>query len=297
MPAAPASTRCKTGAVGGGCNEDAVRASANEAFTGQMCAGQRWHETMRSDAMFHDGLAGKLAGSEGRNQPMGGWILIPRTVYGDEVLRRGYDENNCRQLVLLGAGMDARAWRLHLPELDVYEVDMKANFDVKEDLVAEQSLTVRSRSVVVTNFAKKTGANSTPAWVTDLQRAGFRNDVPTVWLLEGLMMYLTSDDQIGLMKNIGMISAQGSILFHDAISKSYESVGVRVADVPFLAGSDEYGDQWQKYGGFRKRAVVHDIGSIYVDRNKKTLWFDHRYSGSPEALRGRQVAIFVEAEK
>merc|ERR1719443_1296810 len=86
--------------------DDAVRAGTNQAFTGQMCAGQRWDETMRPDAMFHDPLAGKLAGPEGRNQPMGGWILIPRTVYGDSVLKKGYYENNCRQLVLLGAGMD-----------------------------------------------------------------------------------------------------------------------------------------------------------------------------------------------
>eukprot|EP00746_Dinoflagellata_sp_MGD_P074873 gnl/MRDRNA2_/MRDRNA2_30186_c0_seq1.p1 gnl/MRDRNA2_/MRDRNA2_30186_c0~~gnl/MRDRNA2_/MRDRNA2_30186_c0_seq1.p1 ORF type:complete len:314 (+),score=62.37 gnl/MRDRNA2_/MRDRNA2_30186_c0_seq1:93-1034(+) len=281
--------------------DDAVRAATNEVFTGQMCAGQRWDETNRPDAMFHDHLAGKLAGPEGRNQPMGGWILIPRTVYGDEVLRRGYVQNNCRQLVLLGAGMDARAWRLQFPELDVYEVDMQSNFDVKESLVAGHPLTVRSRHVVATHFDKNE-AHSTPAWVTDLQQTGFRHDVPTVWLLEGLMMYLSIEDQMTLMKNVGFISAPGSLVFHDAISKSQMSSNIRVADVPFLGGSDEYGQQWHQYGGFKKNAIIRSIESMRVDRVNKRLEFAPkefawRYDTSPESLRGQRVTLFVEVEK
>lgn len=247
--------------------------------------------------MFHDHLAGKLAGPEGRNQPMGGWILIPRTVYGDEVLRKGYAENNCRQLVLLGAGMDARAWRLRFPELDVYEVDLQSNFDVKENLVAGHPLTVRSRHVVATHFDRNS-AESTPSWVSDLRQAGFRDNVATVWLLEGLMMYLSIKDQTTLMENVGSISAPGSLVFHDAISRSMQASGIKVAGVPFLGGSDEYGEQWQEHGGFRQRTVVRSIDSIWVDRYKKKLEFDWRYETlSPEQLHGQRVTLFVEVEK
>lgn len=245
--------------------------------------------------MFRDPLAGKLAGPEGRRNTMGSWIMVPRTVYGDAVLRKGYDENKCRQLVLLGAGMDARAWRLDFPELDVYEVDLKSNFEVKENLVAGHPITVRSRNVVITNFANS--QSSRPAWATDLQQSGFSHEVPTVWLLEGLMMYLTIENQITLMKTVGLISAQGSLVFHDAISKSYEKVGVRVADVPFLGGSDDYAAQWNRYGGFSKRAVVSNVDKIYVNRTDKTLEFDGDDDTSPQALRGRTKAIFVEVEK
>jgi len=86
---------------------------------------------------------------------------------------------------------------------------------------------------VVTNFAQNR-PDSTPAWVNDLQGNGFRPELPTVWLLEGLMMYLNVTDQMTLMKNIGLISAKGSIVFHDAISKTQEYTGIRVASVPFL---------------------------------------------------------------
>eukprot|EP00746_Dinoflagellata_sp_MGD_P075865 gnl/MRDRNA2_/MRDRNA2_30503_c0_seq1.p1 gnl/MRDRNA2_/MRDRNA2_30503_c0~~gnl/MRDRNA2_/MRDRNA2_30503_c0_seq1.p1 ORF type:complete len:334 (-),score=53.43 gnl/MRDRNA2_/MRDRNA2_30503_c0_seq1:18-920(-) len=276
-------------------SQDAARAHTNQAFTGQMCAGQRYEESKRPDAMFRDPLAGKLAGPEGRRNPMGSWVMVPRTVYGDAVLKKGYEENGCRQLVLLGAGMDARAWRLDFPELDVYEVDLKSNFEVKENLVASHPLTVKSRNVVMTNFANT--RSSRPAWVSDLQKTGFSHEIPTVWLLEGLMMYLTMDDQMMLMKSIGLISAQGSVVFHDAISKTYESVGVRVADVPFLGGSDEYAAQWNRYGGFGKRALVINVERIHVNRATKTLEFDGDDNTSPQALRGKNAPLFVEVQK
>ena len=50
----------------------------------------------------------------------------------DDFLRTHYAKG-CRQLVLLGAGMDARAYRMGgLDELRVFEVDQKTTFDVKE---------------------------------------------------------------------------------------------------------------------------------------------------------------------
>ena len=69
-----------------------------------------------------DPLASKLAGPEGLQQPMGDWIMVPRTRFGDDFIIEHYTQRGVRQLVLLGAGMDARAYRLRLPELKVFEV-------------------------------------------------------------------------------------------------------------------------------------------------------------------------------
>ena len=110
-------------------------AQTPHVFTGRMCAASRWLESQRRDALFVDKLSYKLAGEEGRASPMGDWIMVPRTRFGDDYLRARY-ELGCRQLVMLGAGMDARAWRMDLPELRVYEVDKQDNFDVKEPLVS-----------------------------------------------------------------------------------------------------------------------------------------------------------------
>lgn len=40
-----------------------------------------------------------------------------------------------RQLVLLGAGLDTRAWRLNLPQLKIFEVDIQKVIDVKRTIM------------------------------------------------------------------------------------------------------------------------------------------------------------------
>ena len=111
---------------------------------------------------------------------MGDWIMVPRTRYGDDLLRHQYLERGARQLVLLGAGFDARAYRLAgLEELTVFEVDQQTTFDVKEPLLAKEALAVGGRHVVPTEFTEQ------GRWGADLEARGFNSTVPTVWLLEG----------------------------------------------------------------------------------------------------------------
>lgn len=192
------------------------------SFTGRMCAASRWEETQRTDSLFQDHLAHRLAGSEGLASPMGLWILVPRTRYGDDYLRSHYSKG-CRQLVLLGAGFDARAYRMDgLGDLRVFEVDQATTFDVKEPLLHGEPLKVASRATVSTEFSE--GGR----WARDLVAAGFDTSVPTVWLLEGLLMYLSAGDTATLMQDIGSLSASGSAVFHDAVSARYVSAGIVV---------------------------------------------------------------------
>ena len=88
-----------------------AQVTTNHAFTGRMCAASRYEETRRPDSLFVDELGALLAGKEGLDQPMGAWILVPRTRRGDDFLVERYKNFGARQLVLLGAGMDARAFR------------------------------------------------------------------------------------------------------------------------------------------------------------------------------------------
>eukprot|EP00391_Amoebophrya_sp_Ameob2_P013719 CAMPEP_0178987184 /NCGR_PEP_ID=MMETSP0795-20121207/3124_1 /TAXON_ID=88552 /ORGANISM="Amoebophrya sp., Strain Ameob2" /LENGTH=305 /DNA_ID=CAMNT_0020678339 /DNA_START=422 /DNA_END=1338 /DNA_ORIENTATION=+ len=115
---------------------DDLEVETPHSFTGRMCAGSRYEEHTRKDRLFTDPQAFALAGSSGRRQPMGAWILVPRTKFGDDLLVERYHNHGARQLVLLGAGMDSRAFRLPgLPELKVFEVDQQTTFDVKEPIL------------------------------------------------------------------------------------------------------------------------------------------------------------------
>ena len=57
---------------------------------------------------------------------------------------------------------------------------------------------VRSRHTVAVDFAMEGAA----ALDTRLMQAGFSREAPTIWVLEGLLMYLTPSEQRELMHTI-----------------------------------------------------------------------------------------------
>merc|ERR1712070_437427 len=179
--------------------------------------------------------------------------MVPRTRYGDDLLRRSYFEKGCRQLVLLGAGVDARAFRMDgLPELKVFEVDQQTTFDYKEPIVQNYPLLVQSRAAVATDFST---IQDEEHWEKALIGHGFDTSIPTVWLLEGLIMYLTDAEARRVMKCIGRLSAKNSVVFHDAISGTHVSTGIVVGGAPFRGGSDDYAGMWAREAGFRRSFV------------------------------------------
>ena len=270
-----------------------TRVANSHAFTARMCAASRWEESSRPDCLFDDPLAKKLAGDEGLAQPMGSWIMTPRTRYADDYLRLHY-ANGCRQLVLLGAGMDSRAFRMGgLDDLKVFEVDQRTIFDVKEPLVANDRPKVAARRVVATDFTAR------GAWARDLAAAGFDERTPTVWILEGLLMYLSLRDTEDLMRQVGELSAPGSVVFHDAVSANYVAGGRGpvVGGAPFIGGSDDYKGMWREHAGFGE-GYARDFSSIKVDRAQRKLRFDDGVAeATPARCRGNSVVLFVVAQK
>lgn len=265
--------------------------ATSHSFTGRMCAAARWLEGRRPDSLFEDPLGHRLAGVEGRRSPMGDWIMTPRTRFGDDLLRDKYSMG-CRQLVLLGAGMDSRAYRMAgLEDLAVFEVDQKTTFDVKEPLLENEAVAVRSRVVVPTDFTER------GAWARALVDMGYDAQVPTVWLLEGLLMYLSIGDTKHLMSEIGRLSPPGSVAFHDAVTATYVNERIVVGGAPFIGGSDEYRRLWAEYAGF-SGGHAYDFNSIWVNRAKRRVEVDPREpEATPARCRGRNKVLFVVAEK
>ncbi|MCP6760751.1 MAG: SAM-dependent methyltransferase [Fischerella sp. CENA71] len=101
------------------------------SFTAKVMAAVRAVETQRVDALFTDPLAAQLAGKEAietaiprleEYEKQGRPFTSVRTRYFDDFLNK-YSQN-IRQIVLLGSGMDTRAFRLNWqPGTHVYEID------------------------------------------------------------------------------------------------------------------------------------------------------------------------------
>lgn len=106
----------------------------------------RARESARADALFHDPLAARLAGTHGAaiaraipGQLMTGWIVSIRTCMIDDYLRFAIGEGV--DLVLnLGAGLDTRPYRLDFIENVTWvEVDYPEMIAYKEQKLAEET--------------------------------------------------------------------------------------------------------------------------------------------------------------
>src|SRR5476649_2523134 len=102
------------------------------ASTALWVAAVRAIETERTDALFHDPFARALAGDEGfavyrDSEDVSGGAsasLVVRTHWSDARIDAQVHAGGLRQVVMLAAGMDSRAYRLAWPAgTRLYELD------------------------------------------------------------------------------------------------------------------------------------------------------------------------------
>ena len=138
------------------------------------------------------------------------------------------------QVVVLAAGMDARAYRLDLPaELAWFELDRPALSAVKERELAE--VVPRCRRYAI-------GFDLAEDWPAALLGAGFDPAPPAVWLVEGLLAYLDGDLVELLLDRLTALAAPGSHLLCDPIGESLlASPWMR----PYLAKLADAGMAWR----------------------------------------------------
>ena len=103
-------------------------------------------------------------------------------VFDDFLVQRAHA--GTRQIVLLGAGLDTRAFRLDWPSGQViYEIDRADVLAFKHDVL---DAVAAAPSTTRHPIAADLGRN----WARPLLRAGFDPAAPTAWLVEGVLFYL-----------------------------------------------------------------------------------------------------------
>ena len=128
-----------------------------------------------------------------------------RTRAIDAAVREGVAAG-ATQLVLLGAGLDARAWRM--PELSgvrVFEVDFPATQATKRARIGSRAPTAKSVTFVAVDFARD-------SLEQELSRAGQDASAPTFWIWEGVTPYLPLEATRGTLAAIAARSGPGSRL-------------------------------------------------------------------------------------
>jgi methyltransferase (TIGR00027 family) len=111
-----------------------------------------------------------------------------------------------KQLVILGAGYDGRAWRMpELAGVKVFEVDHPATQSEKRAHLHELPHTNAIVNFVSINFELQSLDHV-------LERAGHDRASPTCWIWEGVVMYLTRDAMRATLASVADRSAAGSTL-------------------------------------------------------------------------------------
>jgi methyltransferase (TIGR00027 family) len=147
----------------------------------------------------------RKSGSESFSEGVrsGSDLLALRTLVIDLRLREAL-ARGVRQVVILGAGLDGRAFRLkELAHATVFEVDHPSTQAVKRDRAAGLTSTARSLVFVPVDFEKDSLGEA-------LEAAGHRADEPTAWVWEGVVMYLTLEAVRQTLRTVADRSAPSS---------------------------------------------------------------------------------------
>lgn len=181
----------------------------------------RAQESLRPDRLFDDPYATRFLAAAGWAAPVADadesdiparWLLmfrsvVVRTRFLDDLLLAAA----CPQVVLLAAGLDTRAFRLDWAAgTRVLELDLPEMVDFKEAVMADVEPKC-ARTVVGTDLLAD--------WPADLLAAGFRPELPTAWVAEGLLMYFTPEQNEELLARVGAMTAPGSHLALTVVSQ------------------------------------------------------------------------------
>ncbi|HEX5741423.1 MAG TPA: SAM-dependent methyltransferase [Pilimelia sp.] len=170
-----------------------------------------------------------------------GWIAAFRM---HAVIRtRLFDDHLCdavrggiRQVVLLAAGVDARAYRLAWPPgTRVYELDLPEVLHFKQQVLDARSVAARcDRRAVDVDLRVD--------WAGPLVDAGFRAAAPSAWLAEGLLAYLSAAEATRMLTTVGRLSARDTRLACDTAAGGSAPMRHGAGALPGVAS---YAAMWQ----------------------------------------------------
>ncbi|GGK25633.1 SAM-dependent methyltransferase [Salinarimonas ramus] len=228
------------------------------SYTAQWTAAIRALETERAeDALFSDPLARALSEPDGfrlieryRGAGVQDFVVIRTRFFDDQAAAALAQAPDLRQVAMIAAGMDTRPFRLDWPaDARVYEVDHAPLLDEKARRLSTLGATARvARAPVPADLAVD--------WVEPLKSAGFDPQAPTLWLVEGLLFFLTDDQARHVLSTCRSLSAPGSRLVVDMTSAALLRSPFTRA---FLATLEADGNPW-RFGTDEPEAFLETTG-------------------------------------
>ncbi|HKP57763.1 MAG TPA: SAM-dependent methyltransferase [Polyangiales bacterium] len=178
---------------------DPIRNVSGTAF---WAAEYRVMQTAQPFPLFRDPWAAALAGTRGREvmralrgSKRSEWAVSMRTLALDQLLVEGLAEHGYDTVINLGAGLDARAFRLPLPQrLRWFDVDMPEIIAHRQDVLRDAAARCDYRALKA-DLSVDAVRKQTIAQIT-------RDSSKTLVITEGLLEYLTPEAVHGLAREL-----------------------------------------------------------------------------------------------
>jgi methyltransferase (TIGR00027 family) len=125
------------------------------------------------------------------------------------------------QVVSVGCGVDTRPWRLAFPPgVAWFDIDQLPVIRLKKKLLEEAGAEQQQQQhmeqqqvqfpLKCSSYTALASDATSSSWLHDLAAAGFSQDLPTVWVLEGLLYYLTPEQGAQLFADVAAASRPGA---------------------------------------------------------------------------------------
>jgi methyltransferase (TIGR00027 family) len=257
----------------------------------------RAHESKRPDRLFDDPLASAFVAAapdafpesrqpvDGEQKTVGTAFVVHaiiRTRFYDEYLLAAC-RTGIRQVVLLAAGLDTRAFRLDWPTgTHLFEVDLPGVLTFKEDVLTAKHATPKCERTTVP-------VDLRADWPAALRNAGFDPGRPTAWLAEGVLIYLTTDEADRLLADVNSLSATGSQVAFENSSNTTSDLLAKATNTPTMV---QYSQMWRGGLGVDPAVWLHERGWHPTQHTLADL-----ATGYGRPLRGPAVSGFLTATR
>lgn len=173
-------------------------------------------------------------------------IPVTRTVHFDNFIKKSIDK--AEQFVVMGAGYDTRSYGgLKSKKLKFFELDLPQTQKLKKDCLKKAGIDTGHVVFVDVDF-------STENWYEKLKDSGYDPGRKTIFLWEGVTIYLSENNVRKTLKEIKEHAAPGSILLADFYTKKAASIkGVKATKEGFSFGLD--------FSGGKEKALEEFLGS------------------------------------
>lgn len=200
--------------------------------------------------------------------------IIARVRYFDDYLKTCL-KNGIEQLVILGAGYDTRAYRIEELKntIEIYEVDHPSTQKFKKDIMEKLFGNDDSVKYVPIDF-------ETQKIDEELPKYGYRPDLKTLFIMEGLSMYIPKSAVENTLSFIKTCSKKGSSIIIDFYPEtltngtSTERIAINIREYLIKQGEPlKFGIEEKDVEQFLKSSGFNNI-TLVNSNEYKNLYFE-----------------------